>query len=139
MELFDFTRVIFEKPGEWTDITPGEKRKHFFMVNRRFAIQHPLQANALQHLKINQVAVMDFWQKYMRKTYSHTPNWMYIKGSKKAKEVKEKKNNNISGALINQYASRMEIDKKAIYEALEYYPDIMQKEIKDFERMITQK
>ena len=140
MELFEFTKILFENPGEWNSITPGEKRKHYFMVQRRFAIQFPMQANALQHLKINQAGVMDFWQKFMRKTYnSRTPGWMYTKGIKKAKEVKEKKNSNISSALISQYAAKMELDKKSIYDALEFYPDLMIAEIKQYEKVINQK
>jgi hypothetical protein len=138
MELFEFTKILFENPGSWSEITPGEKRKQYFMVQRRFAIQFPMQANALQHLKINQAAVMDFWQKFMRKTYQRTPGWMYTKGIKKAKVVKEKKYN-VSDKLIFDYANRMEMDKKSIYEALEFYPDLMVTELKQYEKMINQK
>jgi hypothetical protein len=31
------------------------------------------------------------------------------------------------------------MDKKSVYEALEFYPDLMQKELKDFEKMINDK
>ena len=138
MELFEFTKIIFEKPGEWESITPGEKRKQFFMVNRRFAIQFPMQANALQHLKINQAGVVDFWQHFMQKTYNRTPGWMYTKGVKKAKLDKEKKIN-VSEKLIDEYARRMSLDRKSIYDALEFYPDLMVKELKQFEKVINQK
>lgn len=138
MELFEFTKIIFENPGAYQDITPGEKRKQFFMCNRRFAIQFPMQANALQHLKINQVGVVDFWQQFLRKTYNRTPGWMYTKGVKKAKQEKEQKIN-VSGNLINEYAKRMQIDRKSVYDALEFYPDLMVKELKQFEKVINQK
>jgi len=138
MQLFEFTKIIFESPSEYADITPGEKRKQYFMVNRRFAIQFPMQANALQHLKINQSAVVDFWQKFMRQTYNRTPGWMYTKGIKKAKEVKERKTN-ISESLITEYARRMEMDRKSVVDALNFYPDLMQKELKQFEKVINQK
>jgi len=140
MQLFEFTKILFENPAEWANITPGEKRKQYFMVQRRFAIQFPMQANALQHLKVNQAGVMDFWQKFMWNIYKgRTPGWMYTKGVKKAKEVKERKNHNITGSLISQYAAKMEIDKKSIYDALEFYPDLIVKEIKQFEKVINQK
>jgi hypothetical protein len=138
MELFEFTKIIFESPGEYQEITPGEKRKWFFLLQRRFAIQFPMQANALQHLKINQAGVVDFWQHFMRKQYQKTPGWMYTKGIKKSKEEKEKKIK-VSETLINQYAAKMEIDKKSIYDALEFYPEQIQKELKDFEKIINQK
>ena len=138
MELFEFTKIIFEYPGKWQDITPGEKRKQYFMVNRRFAIQFPMQANALQHLKINQAGVVDFWQQFMRKTYQRTPGWMYTKGIKKAKQEKEKKIN-VSDKIIHEYAKRMGMDLKSVYDALEFYPDLMVKELKQFEKVINQK
>ena len=138
MELFEFTKILFENPAAYKEITPGEKRKQYFMVNRRFAIQFPMQANALQHLKINQSGVIDFWQQFMRKKYNRTPGWMYTKGIKKAKQDKERKTN-VSEKLVVDFAKRMEIDKKAVYEALEFYPDLMVKELKDFERITSQK
>ena len=138
MELFEFTKIIFERPGEWESITPGEKRKQYFMVNMRFAIKFPMQANALQHLKINQAGVVDFWQQFMQKTYNRTPGWMYTKGVKKAKEDKEKKIN-VSETLVNEYCRRMVVDKKSVYDALEFYPDLMKKELKEFDKMINQK
>ena len=138
MELFEFTKILFENPGEYKNITPGEKRKQYFMVNRRFAIQFPMQANALQHLKINQAGVVDFWQQFMRKMYKRTPGWMYTKGIKKAKKEKERKIN-VSESLISEYAKIMKMDKHSIYDALEFYPDLMKKELQDYEKLIKQK
>lgn len=138
LSLFDISKIIFEKPGEWQDITPGEKRKNFFLLNRRFAIQFPMQANVLQHLKINQAAVMDFWQVFLRKYYNKTPGWMYTKGVKKLEKEKEN-STSVSSKLIEEYAKRMKIEKKSIYEALEHYPDLIKKELKNFEKLINQK
>ena len=134
-ELFDISKIIFERPEEWEDVTPGEKRKFFFLLNRRFAIQFPLQANALQHLKINQVAVMDFWQHFMRKKYKETPYWMYTKEVKKAKETKEKKTK-VSENTIIEYCKFYKKDKKSVYDALEFYNKDMVKELKLFEKLM---
>lgn len=136
--LFDFTKIIFENPREYKEITPGTKRKWYFLLQRRFAIQFPMQANALQHLKINQAGVVDFWQYFMRKQYQRTPGWMFTKGVNKSKEEKERKIN-VSNKLIDQYAKKMSIDKKSIYEALEYYPDLMVAELKSFQKMLDMK
>ena len=70
MNLFDFIKVIFIDPMAYDEVTPGEKRKNFFMVNRRFAIQHPMQANALNHIRIDQSAAVDIWQRFMQKQYN---------------------------------------------------------------------
>jgi len=135
--LFDITKIIFEKPHEWKDVTIGEKKKYFFPIQRRFAIQFPMQANALQHLKINQVGVIDFWQYFMRKHYQRTPGWMYTKGVVKSKKIKENKIN-ISETLINEYIKKFKVDKKSIYDALKFYPNEMKKELLLYEKIIKQ-
>jgi len=138
MELFDFIKVVFTDPTTYSSLTPGEKRKHYFMCQRRFAINFPMQANALQNLKINQAAVMDFWQIFLRKQYKFVPGWMYTKGVKKAQEIKEKKIP-ISKDVIKEYCRYYKVDSKSVYDALEFYPGDMLKELKDFETILKQK
>ena len=137
-DLFDITKIIFEKPNEWESVTTGEKKKYYFVINRIFSIQFPMQANVLQHLNINQAGVIDFWQHFMRKQYKRTPSWMYTKGVKKSKQEKEQKLN-VSEKLIDEYVKRMNIDKKSIYDSLEFFPDLMIAELKFFEKIINQK
>jgi hypothetical protein len=138
MELFDFIKVIFTNPLEYSSTTAGEKRKHYFMCQRRFAIQFPMQANALQHLKINQSAVIDFWQTFLRRQYKSVPGWMYTKGVKKTQEIKEKKLT-VSNELIKEYCKYFKLDPKTVKDALEYYPNDMIKELKEFETILKQK
>jgi hypothetical protein len=138
MELFDFIKVVFTDPVTYSSLTPGEKRKHYFMCQRRFAINFPMQANALQNLKINQAAVMDFWQIFLRKQYKFVPGWMYTKGVKKAQAVKEKQIP-ISKEVIKEYCRYYKVDSKSVYDALEFYPGDMVKELKDFEAILKQK
>lgn len=139
MELFELIDVIFKNPADYASVTDGEKRKHFFMLQRRFSINFPMQANVLQHLKINQAAVVDFWQKYLRETYKgYYPKWLYTKGVKKAQEVKEKKQN-VSNELIKEYCKHMKLDYKLVRDALEFYPEDMIKELQNFEKILKQK
>jgi len=138
MELFDFIKIIFVDPEKYSAITPGEKRKQYSMINRRFSIQYPMQANALQHLKINQAAVVDFWQNFLRKQYRQLPGWIYTKGVKKLQETKEKKQN-VSNELINEYSKTFKIDRKSIVESLEFFPDETLKELKAFEKIYKEK
>lgn len=138
MELFDFIKVIFANPLEYSSTPAGEKRKHYFMCQRRFAIQFPMQANALQHLKINQSAVIDFWQTFLRRQYKFVPGWMYTKGVKKTQEIKEKKLT-VSNELIKEYCKYFKVDTKSVRDALEYYPTDMIRELKDFESILKQK
>lgn len=138
MELFDFIKVIFTNPTEYSSLTPGEKRKHYFMCQRRFAIQFPMQANALQNLKINQAAVIDFWQVFLRKQYKYVPGWMYTKGIKKAQAIKEKQIS-VSNEVIKEYCRYFKVDSKSVRDAIEFYPGDMIKELKDFEVILKQR
>lgn len=134
MELFELTKIMFEDPEAYKKVTPGEKRKHFFMISRRMSIQFPLQAQLLQRIKIDEVSVIDFWQSFLQKQYNKTPFWMFTKGVKKAKETKEKKTS-IKEEIIKQYASKYELDIKVIREALDFFPTQMKKELLQFEKI----
>ncbi len=134
MELFELTKIMFECPTEYEKVTLGVKRKHFFMVNRRLAIQFPLQAQLLQHVRIDEASVINFWQSFLRKQYVKTPYWMFIKGVKKTKETKEKKAN-VKESLIKEFATKHGYDIKIIREALEFFPEQMKKEILKFEKI----
>lgn len=134
MELFELTKAMFESPAIYADATKGDKRKNFFMIQRRMAINFPIQANMLQNTKINMEATIDFWQQFLRKKYTKTPFWMFITGVKKAKEEKEKKIN-ISSELISQYCRFYGKDPKSIRDALRFYPEQMIKEIKEFDKI----
>ena len=134
MQLFDLIKIIFSDPRAYAEVTPGEKRKNFFMINRRFAIQHPHQAQALNHLRIDQAGSVDIWQRFMQKNYNKSPFWMWTKGIKKAKEKKEQKIN-IPTAIIEEYAKLHMFDYQSVRDALEFFPKEMQKELKDFEKL----
>jgi hypothetical protein len=133
--LFDVTKIMFEYPEKWNDVTAGEKKKYYFQIQRRMAIKFPLQANVLQHLKIDAVSVIDFWYCFLGKQFNRTPYWMYTKGVKKAKETKEKKIN-IKESLIKEYAIKNNFDIRSVKDALEFFPGEMKKELKIFQKII---
>ena len=134
MELFELTKAMFESPATYADATKGDKRKNFFMINRRMAINFPKEANLLQHIRINMEGVVDGWQRFLRTKYTKTPFWMYIQGVKKAQEAKEKKIN-ISNETVQEYCKFYSVDPKQIKDAIKFYPDEMSKELKEFEKM----
>ena len=138
MEFFDIIKIIFTDPIKYKEITKGEKQKHYFLLQRRFAINFPMQANALQHLNINQAAVVDFWQVFLRKQYDYLPKWNYIKGVKKTQEIKEKKLT-VSNDVIKEYCKTFRVDPKSIRDALEFYPEQMIKELHEFSKYISTK
>ena len=136
MELFELIKIMFENPRAYEEVTPGDKKKHFFMINRRMAINYPLQAQVLQHLKVDEISVVDFWQHFLTKKHKKTPYWMYTKGVKKAKESKEKKTI-VKENTIKNYAVRHGYDIKAVREALEFFPKEMKKLLTMFEKSMS--
>lgn len=131
MELFELTKTMFGDTANYGDATKGDKKKNFFMINRRMAIQHPMQAQALNGLRIDPVSAVDIWYKFLRKQYNKTPFWMYTKGIKKSKEEKEKKIN-IPSADILEFSKAFGYDPISVRDALDMFPKEMAKEIKDF-------
>ena len=117
MEIFEITKVIFEQPNRWVEVSNLDKKRYFFILNRRFSIAHPLQAQALQHLKIDPVEVMDFWFRFLSKKYDKTPFWMYIKGVKKQEEEKQKKIS-VSKEAMKEYMRLNRLDSKTMEAAL---------------------
>lgn len=136
MQLFEFTKVLFENPTEWFSLTKSEKRKHFYMTSQFMSIAFPLQAHILNHIKINQEASMDFWQKFMRRNYKSVPSWMFIKGKAKRQEEKEKKT--INQKLVAEYCKAYNMDIKVIQDAMLHFPDEIIAEIKQFEKITKQ-
>jgi hypothetical protein len=134
MELFEITKAMFESPSNYGEVTKGEKRKNFFMIQRRMAINFPIQANLLQHVRVNMESTIDWWQRFLRKQYTKTPFWMFTQGVKKTKEAEEKKAN-VSADLINQYCNFYGKDPKQVKDAIKFYPDQIIKEIKELDKI----
>ena len=137
MELFELTKAMFESPGTYADATKGDKRKNFFMIQRRMAINFPVQAHLLQHIRINMEASIDWWQRFLRKQYQKTPFWMFQQGVKKNQEKEEKKTK-ISGETISEYCRFYQKDPKQIKDAIKFYPEEMAKEMNDFAKMMKE-
>jgi hypothetical protein len=132
--LFDIIKIIFENPEEYKNLSNIEKKKIFFIFTRRMSIKYPLQAQVLQHFKINEIATIDFWQSFLRKQYNKVPGWMYTKGIKKTKEVKEKVS--IKEKLIIDYAAKYNLDIKSVRDYIMLFPEEAKNEFKEFEKTI---
>ena len=137
MELFELTKAMFESPAAYSDATKGDKRKNFFMIQRRMAINFPIQAHLLQHIKINMEASVDWWQRFLRKQYQKTPYWMFQQGVKKQQEKEEKKTK-ITAETISEYCRFYQKDPKQIKDAIKFYPEEMAKEMNEFQKMLKE-
>jgi hypothetical protein len=137
MGPFEVSKIIFESPGQYADLTKGDKRSNFFILQRRFAINFPIQAHLLQHIRINMEATVDWWQRFLRKQYSKTPYWMFQKGVKFHQEKEENKVK-ITTETISEYCIFYQKDPKQIKDAIKFYPEEMQKEMIHFQKMMKE-
>lgn len=134
-KLFDFIKILFTRPDLYKKLKSYEKAKHYFMVQRFMSINFPIQANAIQHLKVNPSEVMDYWHRALTKMFNRVPGWMYTK-TKKAKN--KAKNKHVPEEIIQEYCYRMKYSKRQVNDAIEMFGEPMINELKQFEKLIKQ-
>lgn len=117
--LFDFTKILFEKPNEYKKLKSFEKAKFFFMCQRFFSINYPLQTGMFNINGINSAAVLDYWQEQLSKQYNRTPSWMFIKTKKVVKD--EKKIKYPSEEAISIYLKRLSMSRRDLDQAFEMF------------------
>ena len=134
MSPFELSKIIFESPYRFKDVTNGDKKKNFFILQRFFSINYPLHAQAFNRLKIDPVSTINFWQQFMSNIYNRVPFWIYTKGAKKHKEAKEKKLD-IKEATIKKYSKFYRLDVKSVRDAINFFPKESASEFKKFEKI----
>lgn len=135
--LFDYINMIFQNPTKFSNLMPYEKGKNIFMMNRFFSIRFPIQAQMLNHTKINGAEAAQYWCDMLSKMYNRTPSWIYstLKGTKKNKETK-KKELVVEETTINAYCKRTMRARKEIEDAMKFFPEEMTRELTEFEAML---
>jgi len=88
MELFEFVKILFEKPEEYKKLKQHEKAKFFFMVSRFCSINFPIQANMFNHIKISQAETLDYWHDNLTRLFKKVPHWIYVKTKGNSKKEK---------------------------------------------------
>jgi hypothetical protein len=124
------------KPQEFKKVKMHERGKHFFMINRFASIKFPVQASYFNHIKINPAQAVTFWQELWSKTYSRTPNWMYVKTAKAKAEKKAKQP--FTDEFIKIYCEKFQMSRRDFDESLEILGDSFISEVKQIESMISQ-
>ena len=133
--LFDFINILFTDKKHYSKLRDYEKSRHFFMTSRFMAISFPVQANYLQHLKVNTAGVLDYWQETMTRLYSRVPSWIYIKTKQAKKDIKNK---HVDDSVIEEYCKRMGYNRRQVNESIEFFGDKMIDELKQFEKLMKQ-
>ena len=138
MQLFDFIRIFFEDPKEFKELSRYDKAKQFFMLNRFMSIMYPGQANMLNHIKISQAGVVDFWQRNMTNVYTKVPNWIFAKGQKKASGDKTKSMKLPDKSMITKYLILNRLSQRDLDDAYVLYGDSAYDPIRRMEKVFKQ-
>lgn len=135
--LFDYINMLFQKPQEFTALPSYTKAKNFFMFQRFFAIQYPIQAQMFNHIRIDGAETCQYWCDTLSKLHTRTPSWVWntLKGTKKVKQEK-KKQLDVDESTIIEYCKRTMRCKRDLDDMFEFFPDEIQKELKEFEQML---
>ena len=80
-KLFDFVKIMFTKPDQYSNIKNHSKKRHHFMINRFFAIKYPSNANMFNVNGINGGNVVESWS-MVAKRFKGVPGWFYTKTKK---------------------------------------------------------
>jgi len=133
--LWDMVNMLFTKPHEFSKLSTYEKGKNFFMMQRIFAIKYPLQASALNHLRISGGHVISFWCDTMQKLYVKQPDWIWkaFKSIKTTKTLEQKKFDVTEDTML-YYCQKHQCSRRELNEAIAKYPDEMLEELKFFEK-----
>lgn len=135
-DLFGFINDMLGKPAEFKKVKMHERGKYFFMINRFCAINFPVQAAAFNHIKIHPGQAVTFWQGLLTARYSKTPGWMYV-STAKAKE-KKKAAQPVTDETIRKYCEQFQVSRRDVDDAMELLGDGMVKELKNYEKLISQ-
>lgn len=137
--LFDIIRWVFCDPQKLYEAPKELLEKNFFMANRIFSIQFPLQANAFQcTTKTNGAEALKCWADFMKsKGYTRVPGFVFTKGAQRSKEDKERAAA-IPDSLIREYAKHYKTSVKDVNSALKLVKGAEQ-DLADFKEMLEAK
>lgn len=129
---FDIIKSFYST--NWDKISNQDKARNFFMINRICSIAYPLQADSLNHIKINPEKAIDFWKVFLTHKYKSYPSWIWTTTIKKDKE---KFKNKYKEEVLDFIKEKNEISNREIRELIEFFPDKFQKYYKEVESLLS--
>ena len=128
----DLFKVIFNEK-EYQDVSYKDKKRHFFMINRRFAIKHPVQAVKLSMIRTNEIIALDTIHLFLKRYKGKMPQWTWTKGSG-GKKVNIDVKYTIESK--NFYIKENMISEKVFNQALDENPSEMQDILSRIDNML---
>jgi len=131
-DLKHITDFIFKNKDEYKKLSDEDKKKFFFIINRKFARQYPYHAQVFNKKGINESSAMDIWYYFfIKKRVINTPKWYWFKlsGINKNKSNDKYKKDEID--FIKKY---YDLDDKSIEYLIKNHSIEMDDEIKKYRK-----
>lgn len=139
-KLFDFIKIMFDKPKEYKAIKQHTKKRHFFMINRFFAIKFPENAQMFNRTGIDGASVVDAWWMVAQR-FKGVPMWIYTKTKKTAvtKSTSKKQEYIPSEEAIAFFMQKNEIGKREFKELELFAADALLEDLQQIDRAMKVK
>lgn len=135
---FDIINMMFTKPDEFNKLSNLILSKNFFMINRVFSIQFPMQAAVFNKLNINTSDVIKCWRNFLVKQYGNkVPYFVYTKGYKKTTELQE--DVEIPKDTKEQYCKHYDLSLKDFDDLMYFNRQMLLDDIKIFTNNLNNK
>lgn len=136
----DIIKMIFTDKPAFDSLSNLILSKHFYIINRRFAIKYPLQAECFNNLKINPGEVIRAWANFLilKEGYGKIPGFLYTRGIQKIKKKQDEKQN-IPSEELKQYAKYYNLSLKDVNDLKLFSFDKLKEDIKRLQEMFKTK
>lgn len=134
IDFITLANIIFKDKNKYKLVSDEEKENNFFMLNRKFAIKYPKQAQFFNNKNIDKPSAIDVWYQIFYKTTNGTPYWWW-KTKQQKKKIKSTFNNNDLN-LIKDYYSFTDNDVNFLEK---YYISELKEDIKRIKRFDIKK
>lgn len=127
----EFTNVvdfIFKNKNQYSQLTDDEKRKFFFIINRKFGVKYIKQAQFFNSKYLDKESCMDIWFRFFGNSVG-IPGWYWAKSKKSNKKSK------ISGPDRKLLLENTSLNNEDIDFMIEHYLDDVQYEVKKLKRL----
>lgn len=128
-DLKHITDFIFKSKERYNELSDEDKKKFFFIVNRKFARMYPKQAQFFNKKGIDESSALDIWYYFfVKKRIINIPQWYWFKLSGKTKKKTTKKE---EYEFLTEFYNLRNEDVEFLEE---YYPDELKDELKKLKK-----
>lgn len=126
--LFDILNALFINKDIISNLTNESARQNLFMINRRLAIQYPMQAQLFNTSGLNAKDVIMSWSDFLY--CGNVPRWIYTPGAAKSKS--SSKNLVMQEPVIKRFRTYYNIGRRDMEACIRLFPDDTEMELKEF-------